>query len=402
MVRKYSKMKQIIKMAFICLLIISCNGQVKNKQDIKKNKKQTENINKEQPPVNFFDQKYFTPYMISFGDSDISEHPYRYYYNYENKEIQWFTISYVPKEISLHNYWANYLQDSDTDEIIQSSKIEKIVNKDLSIYNIFAIYIPKNYLDISNGESEEAMFFKNNTEVFFYLYNLSDKKWDFVKKIKTNNPLIGERAFFLKLFPELFSNDKVVKSNDNTNIDETQNTTLSKYFTFKFSTSKIEDENGDEKQKIKINIKNNQTHKIQEINFNPKSLITQFEGSPSNSTSYFDIEKPIIKSYQEIEGGYMLMALDANFDGLEDFAIINSQGSNGGPQYAYYVQKLNKQFVLDSYLTETVRFFPFEINKNKKILTIKHPSGCCQIQTYKFQIQPNGEWKNIFSNLEDI
>lgn len=404
MVRKYSNLKQFIKVILIFLLFISCNGQISNKKEevLNKDKEQIKNINNEQSSVDFFDQKYFNGYMISFGDEDLSEHPYRYYYNYNNNEIQWFAISYVPKDISLHNYWVNYIKSFDSGENKESSIIEKKVNKDLSLYNIFAVYIPKKYLDVSNGESEEAMFFKNNTEVFFYLYNSFDNKWRFLKKVQTKSPQIGQRDFFYKQFPELFSSDKVLKLNDNKNISITENLTLLKNFTFKFSTSKIQDENGSEKQKIKINLKNNETNKIQEINFTPKLLMTQFDGSPPNSISYFDKEQSIIKSYQEIESGRMLIALDVNFDGLEDFAIINYQGSNGGPQYAYYVQKANKQFVLDSYLTENVRFFPFEINKNKKTLTIVHPSGCCQIQTYKFQIQSNGEWKSIYSNLENI
>jgi hypothetical protein len=94
--------------------------------------------------------------------------------------------------------------------------------------------------------------------------------------------------------------------------------------------------------------------------------------------------------------------LDVNFDGLEDFAIINSEGSNAGPQYAYYIQKPNNEFVLDKYLTESVRLFPIEINKKEKKITISHVSGCCQIQTYKIQLQSNGKWKEIFSKLEDI
>jgi hypothetical protein len=183
---------------------------------------------------------------------------------------------------------------------------------------------------------------------------------------------------------------------------QTENRTLFKNFILKFSTSKFEDENGDQIQKIKINLTNKKTNKIQKIDFTPKSLVTKFDVSPSSTVSYFDMEKSIINSYQEIEGGNLLIALDVNFDGLEDFAIINYQGSNGGPQYAYYVQKTNKQFALDSYLTENVRFCPSEINKNKKTLTIMHPSGCCQIQTYKFHIQPNGEWENFYSNLEDM
>ena len=216
MVRKYLKMKQIIKVISICLLIISCNGQVKNKKEseLKEDKIQVENTNKQEPPVNFFNQKYFNGYMMSFGDEDISEHPYRYYYNYENKEVQWFSVSYVPKDISLSNYWLNYTQGSNGDEITESSVIEKNVNKDLNAYNIFAVCIPKKYLDISNGESEESMFFKNNTEVYFYLYDISEKKWEFLKKVKTNSPLIGKRDFFYNQFPELFSLDKSLKLNN--------------------------------------------------------------------------------------------------------------------------------------------------------------------------------------------
>jgi len=194
-----------------------------------------------------------------------------------------------------------------------------------------------------------------------------------------------------------------IKGNNLPDLDsKTQNTTLFKNFIFNFSISKIKDEDGNETKKIRINLKNKETDKVQQIDFVPGSLMTEFDVSPSSTVSYFEVEKPIINSYQEIEGGNMLIALDVNFDGLEDFAIINYQGSNGGPQYTYYVQKTNQQFVLDSYLTDIVRFCPSEINKNKKALTITHPSGCCQIQTYKFQIQRNGEWKEIYSNLEDI
>nr|WP_294926156.1 hypothetical protein [uncultured Flavobacterium sp.] len=118
-----------------------------------------------------------------------------------------------------------------------------------------------------------------------------------------------------------------------------KNRTLFKNFIFKFSTSKNEEEDGDEIQKIKIKLISKGTNKIQEIDFIPSSLITEFEVSPSSTVSYFDIEKTNIKSFQNIEGGNLLIALDVNFDGLEDFTIINYQGSNLGPQYAYYVQK---------------------------------------------------------------
>ena len=102
-----------------------------------------------------------------------------------------------------------------------------------------------------------------------------------------------------------------------------------------------------------------------------------------------------IKTSEGIED-YHKITLDINFDGLEDFAIINYEGGNGGPQYAYYIQKQNKQFELDKNLTENMRYFPVEINKKEKTLTISHPSGCCNTNTYKIQIQSSGEWKEVY------
>ncbi|WP_310555885.1 XAC2610-related protein [Flavobacterium sp.] len=177
------------------------------------------------------------------------------------------------------------------------------------------------------------------------------------------------------------------------------NLTLSENFSFKFLTSKSENESI--KKEIKILLTNEKTNKIQEIDFIPEALLGSFNESPSNY-SYFSDEKQIIETSEGIEVYHKLIVLDVNFDGLEDFAIINYEGGNGGPQYAYYIQKPNKEFVLDTYLTENIRYFPIEINKQEKTLTIGHPSGYCKIRTYKIQIQSNGEWKEVYSKLEDI
>lgn len=177
------------------------------------------------------------------------------------------------------------------------------------------------------------------------------------------------------------------------------NLSLSKNFSFSFFVSNIE--NSSDKQKIKIVLINEKTNEIQKIDFIPESLSGDFNENPSNY-SYFSIEKQTIETSEGIENYHKLIILDVNFDGLEDFAIINYEGGNGGPQYAYYIQKSNKQFALDMNLTNNVRYFPIEINKIEKSLTIGHPSGCCKIRTYKIQIQSNGEWKEIYSKLEDI
>ncbi|WP_181142902.1 XAC2610-related protein [Flavobacterium columnare] len=393
-------MKQIIKILLFSFLITACNGQVTNSKKLKtyKDNTQNQNTNKEQVPVDFFDKKYFNGYMISFGDSDISEHPYRYYYNYRNKEVQWFAISYVPKDISLRNYWLNYLQDPNTNEIGKSSEIEKIVTKKLNLYNIFAVYIPKIYLDVSNGESEEAMFFKKNTEIYFYQYNLSEKKWNFLKKLKTNNPLIGKYDFFYKQFSQLFSSDTVSKSRNN----EIENFSTSKKFKFKFQVSTINNDEDNEKQKINITIKNIETNKNQEIDFVPEMLYTKKNNLNSSIHSYFNPKQELIKTSEGIEQYHDFILLDFNFDGLEDFAIINYEGSNGGPQYAYYKQNSKGQFELDLQLTDDIRLFPIEINNKGRNLKFGHPSGCCKINTFVIKIQSNGKWKETYSKLDDI
>jgi len=196
-------------------------------------------------------------------------------------------------------------------------------------------------------------------------------------------------------FLNYLDEDLCQKSSNNQNSSK-GNLTLSKNFSFKFLVSNIENKN--KTQKIKIVLTNEKTNEIQKIDFIPESLLGDFNESPSNY-SYFSNEKQIIETSEGIEDYHKLIILDVNFDGLEDFAIINYEGGNGGPQYAYYIQKSNKQFALDLNLTNNVRYFPIEINKKEKSLTIGYPSGCCKIRTYKIQIQSNGEWKEIFSKL---
>jgi hypothetical protein len=399
------KMTQIKKTLIIYFLIISCNGKVVNNKEqfLKEDKQQIENTNNEQ--TDFFDKKYFESYELVIDESNLNDHPFFSYLDCSTEG--YFSVHFIPKESGLRLFWEKehykYTDFNTIDFEIDSKRIDEIMNNEFIKYNIFSYVIKKEFLNSTDGCTKESVFLNDNSLAEIYLYNQHSKKWKLIKSGKSDIlPPYVNNEYFIYHFPELFPFEKNLKLNDNKNSDKTENLTLFKNFIFKFSISKFEDENGNEEQKIKINLVNKQTNKIQEIDFIPKSLVIKFDVRSSNCISYFDMEKLIINSYQEIEGGNMLIALDVNFDGLEDFAIINYQGSNGGPQYAYYVQKPNKQFVLDSYLTETVRFFPFEINKNKKILTIIHPSGCCQIQTYKFQIQPNGEWKNIYSNLEDI
>jgi hypothetical protein len=69
--------------------------------------------------------------------------------------------------------------------------------------------------------------------------------------------------------------------------------------------------------------------------------------------------------------------VDLNFDGLDDIAVVNNAGGNSGPLYSFYTQADGKKFVLDRFLTDSLMFFPSEINRKNKTLTISFHVGAC-------------------------
>lgn len=75
----------------------------------------------------------------------------------------------------------------------------------------------------------------------------------------------------------------------------------------------------------------------------------------------------------EVENGNYgdLVVADFNFDGKEDFAVINHSGGISGPSYSFYMQVKDKQFELDSMMSSLVNFFPAEMHRTaKKLVTI--------------------------------
>ncbi|MGC4041264.1 MAG: hypothetical protein QM710_10880 [Flavobacterium sp.] len=94
--------------------------------------------------------------------------------------------------------------------------------------------------------------------------------------------------------------------------------------------------------------------------------------------------------------------MDLNFDGLEDFALKSDSGGNGGPTYFFYIQNNEGKFVKDNYLTETMEFFPLEVNKRKMRLTIYVHASAYNLRKTIFAYQPkNKSWKIIRSSLVD-
>jgi len=133
--------------------------------------------------------------------------------------------------------------------------------------------------------------------------------------------------------------------------------------------------------------------RLQKINYKPESLMGS--NLPKTATTIPKDSIRNVENYDKIIFG------DYNFDGLEDFAFINYEGGNAGPQYTYFIQKANKQFEIDEFLSNNMRFFPTKINNTEKTLTIKHPVGCCKIRTKIFQLK-NNNWIVISSTEKKL
>lgn len=102
----------------------------------------------------------------------------------------------------------------------------------------------------------------------------------------------------------------------------------------------------------------------------------------------------------ENDSGNFIVA-DFNFDGIEDFAVKRDPGGNGGPLYAYFLQGDDKVFYKSSYLSNTVVFFPIEINPKKRTLTTYLHANAYQKNRRIFKYNPKTKkWKCIYDKLE--
>lgn len=150
-----------------------------------------------------------------------------------------------------------------------------------------------------------------------------------------------------------------------------------------FSTSEID-----------INIVDKNENILQKIKYQPSFLM-------GSSLPIQAISTDDKNFYNGIENYNKIIFGDFNFDDLEDFAFINYEGSNAGPQYTYFLQDKNRKFEINDFLTVNMRFFPKEKDEKNKILTIAHPVGCCQIRTTLIQLI-NDEWEVVSSEIEDM
>lgn len=130
-----------------------------------------------------------------------------------------------------------------------------------------------------------------------------------------------------------------------------------------------------------------QTKRIIEISNKKDSIIQIIYVDKIDQPNYyisFDKNEPIYRSQitgknfkKRVLDDYFgeLIIADLNFDGFEDFATPVDHGCSNGSHQAFYIQDTNGRFILNQFLTDSVIWFPEEINVKKKTFTTITSAG---------------------------
>lgn len=169
-------------------------------------------------------------------------------------------------------------------------------------------------------------------------------------------------------------------------------TNLSKAYNFSVKLERIKDSSA---CKITLNILDKVTSKeLQRIIINSEFIFEKDFKDCSKIRSY---STNINEKEIDVDNDFGdLIIADFNFDGKEDIAIKKDSGGNGGPLYEFYTQNTNNKFIKDTFLSNTLEFFPSYINKSKKTLTTLVHANVYQRckMVFKYNSKWN-KWKRI-------
>lgn len=173
-------------------------------------------------------------------------------------------------------------------------------------------------------------------------------------------------------------------------------TDLSKTFNYQIKVNRIKPKGevfSDAKIRLDIYSKRN-NQLIQSIVFDASFLFDEAYAKCNTVRSY-------ITGYhqhaEEIDYDFGdLIIADLNADGLEDIAIKQDSGGNGGPEYNFYLQTKLHRFEQDHFLTDSVGSFPRYINPEKRTITTQIHANAYQESKKTFRYNPaTRKWKLI-------
>jgi hypothetical protein len=170
---------------------------------------------------------------------------------------------------------------------------------------------------------------------------------------------------------------------------------LSKKFNFKTNIKRYKIAGNEDSCIVKITVlKKKNGLSIQTIKITSDFLFGNTYSDCNAKRSYSTLKNAKAVA-QDNDFGDIIIA-DFNFDTLEDIALKNNSGGNGGPTYNFYIQNNTGKFVLNKYLSNKMEFFPLFINNKKKTLTtLVHANAYEQCKSTYTQDTLTNKWKKI-------
>jgi len=179
-------------------------------------------------------------------------------------------------------------------------------------------------------------------------------------------------------------------------------TSLSKKYDFKVNIRRMPKSEDRDSFIVTINIIDKlNKNEVQKIAFGSTDISSNVFSNCKSVRSYTTgVNKS--KEAEDNDFGDLIVA-DLNFDSKEDLALKNDLGGNSGPTYNFYMQDGGGNFVLNSFLTKQMGFFPSQINKISKTLVTMVHANANQLgeHTYKLDSKTN-KWKEIKHRLVTV
>jgi len=148
---------------------------------------------------------------------------------------------------------------------------------------------------------------------------------------------------------------------------------LSKDFSFEVNATHFLMEDGvQDSLDVFIKITNKHTKTEKELHFGNGWM---FEGTYTDCNRVRSYTTHVNEDAQIADNDYGdIVVADLNFDGKDDFVLKKNSGGNTGPDYAFYLQDKKGGFAEDRFLTDSVGYFPDDIDVSKKQITVSTTS----------------------------
>ena len=199
---------------------------------------------------------------------------------------------------------------------------------------------------------------------------------------------------FLVLFI-LFIGCDLKLSRPSADVAECLHTNLSKDFDFKVNAQHFLMEDGvADSLDVDITVINKHTKAEKQIHFGSGWMFEETYTDCGHVRSYTTNVKPNAEIADNDFGD--IVVADMNFDCRDDFVIKKNSGGNTGPDYAFYIQDEKGGFNEDRFLTDSVGYFPDDIDAAKKQITTVAMAGawCVSERIYSYDTITK-KWKSL-------